>query len=134
MYSDHHRLLISREGLNVLNPVSNRKTKKSKSYLIPKPEPIAISERSSKPLNLISSLSTSSQRFQMFPKSTNSPPFKDPVIAKRYSRLKANLKLASLKSFILLLLPGPNLYAFHALLSFAPPEKYDLEKGILLEF
>ena len=31
-------------------------------------------------------------------------------------------------------LPGPSLYAFHALLSFEPPEKNDLEKGILFEF
>ena len=33
----------------------------------------------------------------------------------------AILKLASLNSFILLLLPGPSLYAFQALLSFEPP-------------
>ena len=34
-----------------------------------------------------------------------------------------------LNSLILLLLPGPNSYALQALLSFDPPEKYDLAKG-----
>ena len=67
--------------------------------------------------------------FHTFPKSTKSPPFKGPVMAKRYSKLKATLKFASLNSLILLLLPGPSLYAFQALLSLAPPEKYEREKA-----
>ena len=57
------------------------------------------------------------------------PPFNGPLMGNRYSRLKANLKLASLNSLILLLLPGPNSYALQALLSFAPPEKYERAKG-----
>ena len=82
----------------------------------------------------MSGSSTSSKIFHTFPKSIKRPPFSGPVIRKRYSKLKAILKLASLNSLMLRLLPGPSLYAFHALLSFAPPEKYDLEKGILVEF
>ena len=62
--------------------------------------------------------------------SINNPPFKGPLIGKRYSRLNANLKLASLNSLILLLLPGPNSYALQALLSFDPPEKYDHKRHI----
>ena len=51
-----------------------------------------------------------------------------------YSKFNDILKFASLNSLILFELPGPSWYAFHALLSFEPPEKNDLEKGILFEF
>ena len=71
--------------------------------------------------------------FQIFPISTKIAPLRFPDILFLYSRFREILKFASLNSFILLLLPGPSLYAFHALLSFDPPPKNDSENGILLE-
>ena len=46
------------------------------------------------------------------------------------SILNAILKFASLNSLLLIELPGPKLYAVHALLSLAPPAKKLLENGM----
>ena len=75
-----------------------------------------------------------SATFHILPASTNNAPFIGPINGNRYSKFVEIFRFASLNSLLLLLVPGPSLYAFHALLSFAPPAKYDLEKGILIEF
>ena len=94
-------------GLCILKPVSSLATKKPKSYLRPRPLARASSFKSSKPLNLSDSSFTLSSAFQIFPPSINSAPLKAPKIGKRYSRLKASLKFASLNSNRLPLDPGP---------------------------
>src|SRR5660397_233915 len=51
-----------------------------------------------------------------------------------YSALKVSFMFASLNSFRPPVLPGPRSYACHALLSFGPPAKKLLIKGMLFEF
>ena len=121
MKSLNHLLPSIWAGLCVLNPTSSLKTKKLKSYLNPAPDPTASSFKSERLSKVIDLSSTLSLKFQILPISINKAPLSFPLILDLYSKLKAILKFASLNSFILLLLPGPNLYAFQALLSLDPP-------------
>jgi hypothetical protein len=116
-----------------LNPVSNLKIKKSKSYLSPIPDPTAISFNDFRLLKIAFGSSTSSRTFQIFPASIKKAP--SSLLNNLYlcSKLNANLKFASLNSLLLSDLPGPRLYAVHALLSFDPPAKKLFENGIVLE-
>ena len=87
------------------------------------PVPRAISFKDAKPSKVASGSSTLSSTFQILPASAKIAPLISPAIGNLYSRFKANFRLASLKSLIAEVLPGPNEYGNQALLSLEPPPK-----------
>ncbi len=63
--------------------------------------------RSFNPSNVAAGSSTLSNTFQILPASINKALLSEPKRLNLYYALKDNLKLASLKSFTALVLPGP---------------------------
>ena len=91
-----------------MNPTSNLTTRKLKSYLSPKPVPIAISFKDSKLLNFPPpSINSELVMSQMFPASAKKAPLRLFKRLNRYSKLVKNLRVPTLYSRLLSKEPGP---------------------------
>jgi hypothetical protein len=96
-------------GLYVLNPKSVLNTKKLKSYRNPKPVPTAISFKEFTPLKTDFSFEILSKTFHILPASTKTALYKFPNTLNLNSLLSVSYILATIKSKILSLEPGPRL-------------------------